>query len=260
LLFGALKAAAAEPTLSQQARDPQAFAREILMEMANYLADLERLGVTVRGGYDAVQADGQKIEFLENMQVTVSRPGQLRSDQTREDGQKTMVLFDGSQVTVFDEAAQVYAQAPQPGSIDDAFVYFTRDLGMQLPLGSLLLQRLPAELEQRAVSVDYVEFVPAPMFAVDAQHIAVRTAVADVQLWIADDLDTPWPLRMVLTYPQLPGQPQYWAEFSDWTARPKLSKSHFQFNPPADAEQIVFSVQVLPMSQAVSLNPAEEKP
>jgi hypothetical protein len=250
---------AAEPEEGNQTA--QEFAREILFDMANFMAGLERFGVTVRGGFDAVQDDGRKIEFLERQQVTISRPNLLRVDQTHEDGRKNLVLFDGSDITVWDDAAQVYAQAPQPGSIDDAFVYFTRDLQMKLPLGSLLLQQLPEELESRLISVEYVEYALAPLFPVDAQHITLRTPVAEVQLWIADDLERPWPLRLVLTYPDQPGAPQYWAEFSDWTERPQINRSTFEFKPPADAEQIVFSVQVFPMPGAAArVEPMEEQP
>ena len=58
------------------------------------------------------------------------------------------MTFDDSKVTIWDAETGVYAQADQPGSVDDATVYFVRDLQMRLPLAPLLTTRFPAELER----------------------------------------------------------------------------------------------------------------
>jgi len=246
------QAQAQTPTEEPAVQTSQQYAAMILMEMAEFLAGLDKFSVSVRSGYDAVQENGQKVEFLEHRDLTVARPDHLRADETGADGRNSMVLFDGSQITVWDADRQVFAQADQPGGVDDSIVYFTRELGMRLPLAALAMQRLPQELARRAIAVDYVELTAAPLFPVDAHHIVMRTEAADVQLWIADDSDRPWPLRMVLSYVDDPGQPQHWGDFSDWTTRPKISKSTFRFKPPADAEQIVFSVQIPAPDQTFS--------
>ena len=44
--------------------------------------------MTIRDGYDVVQESGQKIEFGELRNVTVSRPDRLRIEVERSDGQK----------------------------------------------------------------------------------------------------------------------------------------------------------------------------
>lgn len=228
----------------------QEVGRALLMDMADYLAGLDRFGVTIRGGYDVVQDDGQKIEFLEVRKVTIARPNMLRIEETRADGRDSLVLFDGTLMTVWDAVEQVFAQADQPGTVDDAIVYYTRDLGLRMPLAPVFLSTLPIELERRLISVDYVEPTLGPLFAEPAHQVVARTAAADVQVWIADT-EQPWPLRIVVTYPHEPGQPQYWAEFTDWTLRPKVSKARFEFDPPADARRIVFAVQVTPPSEAL---------
>src|SRR5688500_18291651 len=52
------------------ATESQVQARAILMRMADFLGGAQRFGVTVRGGYDAVQQSGQKIEFAEVRTLT----------------------------------------------------------------------------------------------------------------------------------------------------------------------------------------------
>jgi hypothetical protein len=117
-------------------------------------------------------------------------------------------------------------------------VYFVRDLGMHLPLAVLLLSRLPAELEQRVQSVEYVE--KTATLSAPAHHLAGRTATVDFQLWIADS-DQPAPLRAVLTYKQAPGQPQFRAQFSDWNFDSQPPRSAFQFTRPQGANKIPFA-------------------
>ena len=127
-------------------------ARALLMEMATFLAGLDAFSATIQGGYDVVQESGQKIEFLETRKVTLERPNRLRIEETSADGRGQDVIFDGSKMTVWDGEDRVFAQADQPGSVDDAVVYFVRDLQMRLPLAPLLTTRFPTELERRVAN------------------------------------------------------------------------------------------------------------
>jgi hypothetical protein len=215
--------------------------RELLMNMARFLGGLERFAVTVRGGYDVVQENGTKIQFLESRAVTLARPDRFRADETHADGRNSSILFDGRKVTVYDADYGVYAQADQPGSIDDALIYFTRELEMRLPLAALFTSRFQEELAPRLRFADYVE--TAYVFEVPTHHVIGQTAVVDFQVWITDG-EKPWPRRLVLTYRDEPEQPQFWAEFDDWNDRPRITKKTFDFRPPADASAIVFAVQL----------------
>jgi hypothetical protein len=60
-----------------------------------------------------------------------------------------------------------------------------------------------------------------------------------MQLWIAQGKQ-PLPLRIVLTYKNAPGQPQFWADLSGWDLSPEVAADHFSFTPPAGAEQLPF--------------------
>lgn len=239
-----------EPT--PDAPESRQLGLELIMGMAHFLAGLDRFSVTVRAGYDVVQSDGQKIEFLEQRDIVLARPGQLRAQETRADGRNSLLLFDGARVTVWDAELGVFAQADQPGSIDDAVLYFVRDLGMRLPLAPLLTTRLPEEFERRLKFADYVE--TTNVYGEPVHHVAGRTAILDFQVWI-DDGDAPWPRRLVMTYRAEPGQPQYWAEFHDWSRKPRIRKDQFVFDPPQNARQIVFAVQVPTLTGAGPVSP-----
>jgi hypothetical protein len=231
----AATAAAAAPTESQRE------GARILKGMADYLAGLKAFTFTFRSGYDVVQPTGQKIEFGETRRVAMDRPSRLRVEEVASDGTRDLAIFDGRTVTVLKADSNVFAQAPQPGTVDDALVYLVRDLKMRMPLAQLMTTRLPVELPRRVKSIDYVE--STDIYGVPSDHIAGRTDSVDFQFWVTEG-DHPLPLRVVITYLQSPGEPQYWANFTDWNATPKFKKDEFQFTPPKDARQIPFAVQL----------------
>jgi hypothetical protein len=223
------------------ASETQVLAREILMRMAAYLGGAKGYSVSLRAGYDAVQKSGQKIEFNESRKITLARPDRLRVEGERSDGAKSQVVFNGKEITLVDGANNVYATAPQPGNIDHSVVHFVSDLGMRLPLAMLLLTRMPSELEARVKTVDIVE--KATIFGKPAHHLAARTDTADFQVWVADG-DQPLPLRVVITYKKAPGQPQFWAQFSDWNMAPAVNDATFTAQIPAGAQKVAFAAQL----------------
>lgn len=225
----------------------QAQAREVLMRMAGYLGGAEKFSVSMRSGYDAVQKSGQKIEFNETRKVVLSRPDKLRAEGERSDGAKTQVVFSGKEITLVDAASNIYATAPQPGNIDHSIVHFVSDLGMRMPLAVMLLTRMPAEFEARVKSVDYVE--KTAVLGKPAHHLAARTDTVDFQVWVADG-DQPLPLRVVITYKKAAGQPQFWAQFSDWNLAPAVSDATFAAQIPAGAQKIAFAAQLQRASMA----------
>lgn len=249
------KKAPAKAPAAAAVTESQTQARAILMRMAEFLAGTQSFSVTVRGGYDAVQKSGQKIEFGESRKVTLSRPDRLRVEVEGSDGTKTLAAFNGKEIVLIDAIRNVYATAPQLAGVDDTVVHFVRDLGIRLPLALLLVSRLPAELEDRVRSIDYVE--KTGILGAASHHLAARTATVDFQVWVADG-DKPLPLRIVLTYKQAPGQPQYWAQFSDWNLAPAIADSTFSVQPPDGAQKVVFAAELARRSPAVRKQSADK--
>ncbi|MEN9315860.1 MAG: hypothetical protein RIS35_2253 [Pseudomonadota bacterium] len=245
------------PATAAAATDSQAQARAILMRMAGHLASAPRFSVAVRGSYDTMQESGEKIEFGENRTVTMSRgENRLRVDGEHSDGTKVLTVFDGKQITLVDRRSNVFATAPQNGTIDDAIVHYVRELGVRLPLAALLLSRLPAELERRVQSVDYVEktsFHGAP-----AHHLAARTESVDIQVWVADGA-RPLPLRVVLTYREEPGAPQFRAQFYGWNFAPPIDSRTFSAVVPKGATRVSFAGQLVRQGQGAQPATMDER-
>ncbi len=239
LIFVVLPAVLAAPVTGAQAQsqiEPQAMAT--LQKMAQFLGNAQRFSVTIRDGYDVVQDSGQKIEFDETRKVILSRPNFLRIDVDRSNGQRGSVFFDGKHLSINDVSDNTYAITGREGSVDQAIKYTVGELGIRMPLALMLLSTVSSELQHRVVAVDYVG--PATMMDVPCDHIAARTAEGtDFQVWIAQG-DQPLPKRIVITYMEEEGQPQFWADLSNWNLSPDVSESLFSFTPPNGAERIQF--------------------
>jgi hypothetical protein len=232
VLLVAVVLSASAPSVVVGAKNPAA---DRLEKMANFLAKAKRLSVTIDSAYDVVQDSGQKIEFGERRMVALRRPDRARIDVTRRDGAHRGLLFDGSQLAVFDLDEKVYATVSKPGTVDAAFDYFVNDLNMRLPLGELLKTDLPRQLKDVLGSARLAAVEELGGVATD--HIAFRGDKADVQLWIPRDGD-PLPKRIVITYRLAEGQPQFAADLGAWNLAPEVPDSLFTFTPAAGAEQI----------------------
>ena len=232
---------AAKTSAATQPTESQTQARAILMQMAQYLGTTPRFSVRLTGGYDAVQSSGQKIEFAETSRVTVNRPNNLRIEGERSDGVKRLVVFSGTEIVLIDSSANVIATAPQPGDLDETLVHFVGEMGIRVPLAALLLSRFPAELERRLKFVDYIE--KTTIHGAPAHHVAGRTDAVDFQIWVPEG-DKPLPQRVVITYKNAPGQPQFWAQLSDWNVAPTIEASTFAAQAPAGAQRVSFLTQI----------------
>jgi hypothetical protein len=239
LAFNAVPALAADdaPSTNAAVQDPKA--KAILMTMAGFISKVPAFSVSIRSGYDAIQADGQRIEFGDQRRILLQRPDRVRVEVQRSDGDRGMILFDGKEITVFKADDNVYARTEKPGTVDDVLVYLVRDLQMTLPMARMFHTGFPQQLEKLITSVDYVE--EDTLFDVPTDHLAIRSAEVDMQIWIAQG-EKPLPRRVVLTYKDAPGQPQFWADLSSWDLLPKAVADSFTFIPPAGAEKIPFVI------------------
>ncbi len=259
-LLASLFLVAASPVGAQQtAPGPSASeeeARALLFKSADFLSKAQQFSVTIRAGYDVVQGSGQKIEFGEIRKVNLKRPDRFRSDIERSDGEKGLVVFDGKEIIIYNEKDKVYAKTSMPGDLDSAVTYLLKDLGIRLPLAMMFLTRLPLEIENRVRSVETVE--QNTLMDVPCVQLAARADEVDFQIWIPSKGD-PLPRRIVITYKNEEGQPQFWANFSDWNLSPNASDTLFSFSPPQDTRLIPFLAQLkASVPEPAKKNPAKK--
>lgn len=229
----------AVPPATAAEEDPEA--KKILMAMAEFMAKEPAFSVTLRSGYDAIQEDGQYIEFGEKRHILLQRPDRLRIETERSDGEQSLVLFDGKEITAYKPDDNVYAQVEKTGTVDDILVYLVRDLQFTLPLARILHTGFAQQMETLITAISYVE--ESTLFDVVTDHLAIRSENVDMQLWVAQGKQ-PLPRRIVLTYKNAPGKPQFRGDFTEWFIKPQLAADGFTFTPPKGAEKIPIITRV----------------
>ncbi len=211
-------------------------ADRILREMSEYLKKASEFTFHAEVAYDSVLASGQKIQFGGVSKVTVRRPNRLHVEY-RGDERRTRVVFDGQSFTICDLAANVYAVAEVSAEIDEAVDRMLEQHGFTVPIADFVYADPYAVLTENVYGGHLVG-----RHAVDGRpchHLAFSQETIDWQIWIEDG-PRPVPRKLVITYHNEDGSPQYAARFTQWDFQPRASDDFFKFHAPSGAERIDF--------------------
>ena len=119
--------------------------------------------------------------------------------------------------------------------VDEALDTASERFGITLPLEDLIVSDPYASAIQKVVSGS--DLGPVTVLGVPCEHLAFSQDVIDWQIWIEDGVK-PVPRKLVITYKDEDGSPQYTAIFSDWDFQTKLPDFLFTFEPPAGASKV----------------------
>lgn len=215
------------------AGDVEPAAEQVLRRACAYLKSIDRFSVRTETSHDEVLEIGYKLQYSRASQILVARPNRFRVESESDKGYRT-TWYDGASLTILDEDVNVYARFDVPDTID-ATLDVIADRGITLPLDDLLSSNPCAGLGEHVregyyVGLNYMDG--------DYRHqLLLVTDTVDVQLWIEDD-DTPLIRKVVITYREEPGEPQFLALLRDWDVAPTLTPSDFVFAPPSGAHEI----------------------
>ena len=227
--------AAQAPAPQSKSLDPAALA--IMGRLAEQLRRLPSLQIEAQIEYDALQRDGQTIEFGSARTISLRRPDHIRVEATDRSGAERALFYDGKQVAVWDQANAVYATSPETGDVDDVLRYIEGPLGIPIPLGDLLASDFGKVIDEDLVFAAIVR--PETIDGVLCDHLALRNADRGIQLWVERGA-TPLLRRISITWEQAPGRPQFRARITKWELSPPLPDALFSFVPPEGAERIQF--------------------
>ena len=220
-------------------------ALKILQKATDYLTSLECFRLKTATVMDVVQESGQKLQFGYTLEVTVKRPNRLFGLRTFDNGSIRRFWYDGTTATMYDEKEKAYGKIPVPDTIDEMLDYLEEVTKNPRPLADLLYSDL-SHLSDLPVSGVYVGKSYLEGMACD--HLAFRGESVDWQVWV-DRGEKPLIRKVVITYKELTGGPQFIAHLEQWDIQPEITDSLFQFSPPEGAQRI----------RVVVLQPEEEK-
>jgi hypothetical protein len=194
--------------------------------------------------YDDVQPSGVKYAVRAAAQFAVRRPGEFVVHY-RGDRREASFYSDGKTFAFYDQSSQVYSTAPATNDIDGTLDRIFSAYDFTVPLADFVSNR-PGSALSGKVLTGY-DLGPTKVGTTPTRHLLFTQDDIDWQIWI-DEGTTPLVRAFAITYKQLPGQPEYFATFSDWKFTP-VDRSAFTFTPPNGAVAVKFS----PISKNVGL-------
>jgi hypothetical protein len=226
-------APAAEPAVGEIDQDAVA----VLKRMTGTVAALGKFSVTMETGFDVTQPNGEKLEFGSRRSASIQRPDKAHFKYEKRSGEAGELVFDGSAIWAYDAEDNVYASIPQPGDIDASLDFATTELGIPVPASDFFAADPSISLAEGVLAAR--DLGPSTLAGRPGRQIALRKSGVNYQIWVADG--DALPTRVVITYTEEPGQPQFWAQFIQWDTSPPADKGAFDFQPPKGAERIRFA-------------------
>ncbi len=224
-----VKPAAPEP---KPAIDPHADA--MLKRMGDYLAQAAFFSVNAEIWQDVQLASGQSAQTGRNVELQVRRPNRFHAE-VHSTRRNRGLFYDGKSITLVNRIQNFYGSIPAPGALDEALDTACERFGLTMPLEDLVV----SDPYQNAIHkvVSGTDIGPVTVLGVPCEHLAFSQGMVDWQIWIETGAK-PVPRKIVITYKDEEGAPEYTAIFSNWDFETKLPDFLFDFEPPSGAAKI----------------------
>lgn len=240
-VFAGIMAIAVAPlSLGQQAapspppRAVEPRAEEVLKQMSDLLGKSSRFALEAEETFDEIP-DGEPRHALTNLRrVAVERPGRLAADASG-DTLNRAAWYDGRTLTVLDKEHNRYASVEAPATIDATLDMVEDKYGVVLPLADLLFSDPYAVLTEKVTYGRYRGIHQAA--GVACHHLVFAQDTVEWQIWI-DAGEKPLPRKLVISYVDEPGEPQYAATIRKWNLEPQFPAELFRFEAPEGAERV----------------------
>lgn len=232
-LVGIMLSAAITTT---QAAEIDPAATKMLQQMTDYLGSLPSFSVHTQNTLEHQLDSGQRIDEDISVSMTMKRPDKLQS--RRLGGLINQAFYyDGKNLTLNNQNANVYATEAVPGSVEEMLDYAHEKLGLELPAADLVYRNVYPLLMQGVTSAIVVG--KAVINDKTCTHLAFSRPDVDFQVWVAAD-GHPLPCKYVVTDKDTPALISTTSVFSNWNVKPSISDSSFKFVPAKGTDKVDF--------------------
>ena len=219
-----------QPTISEGARS--ALSRmSATLSAAEYFFQARTIRVSANDG-------GTLLHIAHEFKVTVRKPDRLLVDGTGDDGPRRL-LYNGTETVLALDGGKKYARIPVPTTIEGMIQVVVGHFGVDFPLADFLMESpdrafLKSVTAGREVGMVTMDGIPCRHF------IFSQPPGIDLELWLEAN-DRSLPRRLIVTYRNLPGAPNFIAEMSNWNFSVHPVDAQFEFSPPEGAERVDFT-------------------
>jgi len=226
------RAADVKPTDVKPVVDPSA--DKILKRMGDYLGQAPFYSVNAEIWQDVELGSGQQVQAGRTVVLQVRRPDHFHAE-VRSTRRSRGLFYDGKSITLLNRNENFYGSIPAPATLDQALDTASDRFGIEMPLEDLVVSDPYQSAMQKIVSGR--DIGPVTVLGTPCEHLAFSLGAVDWQIWIEDGVK-PVPRKIVITYKDEEGTPEYTAIFSNWDFQTKLPDFLFTFEPPAGASKI----------------------
>ena len=206
-------------------------ARQVLQQAGDFMKSAQQFTFKMETVREVVMETGQRIQYSAMHEVGVHKPDGVKVISDGDLGDFTL-WYDGSNITVHNADRNIYSREEVPNTIDAAFDHMAKEKGITPPMVSLLYSDPIKRLKEKVSSGFYVGL--NQVRGVPCHHLAFSSEDMDSQIWIAAGL-SPVILKVVLTYKEQKGAPQFTAYLDSWELSPFLPDSLFKSVLPKNA-------------------------
>ena len=210
-----------KPPMSVTAPAPQ----ELVQSMTKFLNSLPQFYISGTAYYDKVYQDNDKLQYSMDFDFYVKRPGEFQIDLDG-DLMNKQILFNGKNLTIYDEDKALYAMIETPSTIDEALDVAANEYGLSLALLDVARSDFAANLLQDVVKSAYVG--KSSVGDIPCHSVAFAKKDRNVQLWIEDG-EKPFLRKVIITFKSSPAMPNWIVEISDWNLSPELPEGWSTF-------------------------------
>ena len=217
---------------SQTPVDPKADA--VLRRMGGFLAAAPFFTVTADVWQDSNLASGQRVQSNRSVELKVRRPDRFHSE-VKSATRNRALYYDGTSLTLVNHTQRFFGTVAAPATLDAALDLANERFGIAPPLEDLLV----ADPYRNAIgkTISGIDLGVVSVLGVPCEHLAFSRGSIDWQIWIELGA-SPVPRRMVITYRDESGWPEYVANFSDWDFKTPIPDAEFVFHPEAAIKRI----------------------
>jgi hypothetical protein len=229
---GSAGPAAESKPLPRPRIDPRA--DQLLRQTWALLAATPRFAFEAEESFDEVFERAPRLQLTNVRRVLVEKPGRMAT-QAEGDTLYRAAWFDGKSLWALNKEENTYMTIPQPPTLDGALDKLAAEYGVDVPLSDFVYSDPYAVLSEGVLYGEYLGIHQAA--GVNCHHLAFSQPSIDWQIWI-DAGETPLPRKLVLSYHDEPGVPQYFAVIRNWNLAPAIAEGAFRFQPPQGARKV----------------------
>lgn len=237
LLLLSLAVIAGGPVWAQGAAQGRVDQRalDILKRMSDTIEQANTMGFQARSMVPVKGPNGLWINLFGVSRVVVQGQNKLFAE-TRGDFSPYDFYFDGTAVTAYAPAKNVYAQKEAPGTVEELMDRAYREEGRTFPYADILTSNPYEKLTRGLTGAVFVG--QSTIAGVKTDHLAFSNEGVEWQIWVAEEDHLP---RLVSArYFDDAREPDYTIEFFNWKLNEPVSDTDFVFQNASNAAKVDF--------------------